>query len=128
LPLIAAGDVGLWNPFTERQVSKQVVPIGVAFRAFEKLDDLGQGFLRIASFVDGLLRYPKMADEMGLLSRSMRDDARELIYDYMYGSTDVQPNREVGMVEFVKIFSGYDLGWLHVQYRYYVLHSIACLV
>ena len=97
-----------------------MVPIGVAFRAFQKLDENGQGFLRFGTFVDGLLRYPKLADELGMLSRSMREDARELIYKYMYGSTTVRANREVDMVEFVRIFSGHELG------RYLIESSALC--
>lgn len=89
-----------------------MLPIGVAFRAFQKLDEHNQGFLRIGTFVDGLRRYPRMADDLGLLSRSMRGDAeaRQLIYEYMYGTTIVRANREVDIVEFVRIFSGHHLG------------------
>jgi hypothetical protein len=100
----------MWDPFVGKDVKNQIVPVGVAFQAFQTMDEDGEGFLMVGSFVTGLKRYPAIADSLGLLGRSMRTDALPLIYEYMYGTKNVVASRKVDLIEFVKIFSRADLG------------------
>jgi WD40 repeat protein len=111
-----AGDVGIWNPLVEKEAQKHAVPIRIAFQVFQTIDQKSQGFLTMSSLVDGLKRFPAMADSLGLLSRVMRHDALPQIYTYMYKSRDVIASRKIDIVEFVKIFSNCDLG-LHILLR-----------
>lgn len=104
------GDVGIWNPFIEKEVKKHVVPIGVAFQAFQTIDDEGLGWFMVGTFVTGLKRHPAIADSLGLLSRSMRPDALPQIYEYMYRTKPTVASRKIDLVEFVKLFSDCDLG------------------
>ena len=102
--------MGLWNPFVEKEWKKNTVPVGVAFQAFQTIDEETQGWFMVGSFVTGLKRYPSIADSLGLLSRSMRVDALPQIYEYMYRSKNTVASRKIDMTEFVKIFSDCDLG------------------
>lgn len=86
------------------------MPIRIAFQVFQTIDQKSLGFLTMSSLVDGLKRFPAMADSLGLLSRVMRHDALPQIYTYMYKSRDVIASRKIDIVEFVKIFSNCDLG------------------
>lgn len=103
-------DIGIWNPYVEKAVKKQTVPIGVAFQAFQSLDEEGQGWLMIGSFVTGLKQYPAIADSLGLLSRSMRHDALAQIYEYIYRTKPVIASRKIDLAEFIQVFSNFDLG------------------
>ena len=108
--MACAGDVGIWNPFIEKDVKKHVVPIGVAFQAFQIIDEDGLGWFMIGTFVTGLKRHPAIADSLGLLSRSMRADALAQIYEYMYRTKNAVASRKIDLREFVKLFSDCDLG------------------
>ena len=86
------------------------MPIGVAFQAFQTIDEEGEGWFMIGSFVTGLKRFPAIAENLGLLSRSMRDDALPQIYEYMYRTKPIIASRKINIVEFIRIFSNCDLG------------------
>jgi WD40 repeat protein len=103
-------DIGIWNPYLEKTVKKPTVPIGVAFQAFQKLDEEGQGWIMIGSFVTGLKQYPGIADSLGLLSRSMRTDALSQIYEYIYRTKPAIASRKIDLAEFVYVFSNCSLG------------------
>lgn len=103
-------DIGIWNPYLEKTVKKPTVPIGVVFQAFQKLDEEGQGWIMIGSFVTGLKQYPGIADSLGLLSRSMRSDALSQIYEYIYRTKPVIASRKMDLAEFVYVFSNLNLG------------------
>jgi Ca2+-binding EF-hand superfamily protein len=103
-------DIGIWNPYVKKTVKKPTVPIGVAFQAFQKLDEEGQGWIMIGSFVTGLKQYPGISDSLGLLSRSMRTDALSQIYEYIYRTKPVIASRKIDLAEFVYVFSNCNLG------------------
>ena len=111
-------DVGMLDPFVETETKKQMVPIGIAFQAFQTIDEEGAGSITIGSFVTGLKRYPAIADSLGLLGRSMRTDALQQIYEYVYGSKNVLASRKIELTDFVQIFSQCDLGQMGLSVPY----------